>query len=161
MNAPSHKSETTSNAALDRIQNNVRDLVAYVRSLRWLERRAYAALSTNATSTTSYVTLLEATISSDLVRSSLEVTFSACGGKITNAGTVSFQVLVDGTVVKGCRTSVPLNFSFTASLLARVAVSRGMHTVKVQWKADTASATLSASSTVENHAALTVHEVPS
>ncbi len=144
----------------DRIQGNVRSLIDFVRGLEWLSRRAYVALATDVTiGVAAYAKLIETTITSARAKSFLVVHLTASFGKITNAGTVSFQVLVDGVVAKGCRKSTPVTFSDSVAMVVRVPVSRGMHTVTVQWKSDTASATIAAATVVENHAAMTVHEV--
>ena len=158
--APTHKNQHTGDATLDRIQNNVRDLIAYVRSLLWMTRRTYVALGTDTgnVAAAAYATLLTTTLTTSLARSFLIIHLSASGIQITNAGTVFFQVLVDGAIVKGCYTTVPATYSFGASMVVRIPVTQGLHTVILQWKTNVNSAHINALSTTEEHAAMSIHE---
>ncbi len=157
---PTHKNQHTGDAMLDRIQSNVRELIAYVRSLAWLTRRAYVALGTDTgnVAAAAYATLLTTTITTAIERSFLIIAFSASGTQITNAGTVFFQVLVDNDVVKGCYTTIPTNYSFSASMVVRIPVTRGLHSVLLQWKTNVSSAHINALSTTEEHASMSIHE---
>ena len=160
MTAPAHRSEQTGNPGLDRIQNNVRALSAYVRSLVWLTRRAYVELATDqllATSAT-FATLLTTTITTDRASSFLVVNFAASGIKLTGAGTAYFKIIVDGTAYKAVAVGVALNFRFCAALLQRIAVSAGLHTVRIDWRTDVSSVGIGAATVTEENAALSVHE---
>ncbi len=156
---PVHRSEQTGNPALDRIQNNVRSLLEFVRGLLWLTRRAYVELATDSTTASAtYATLLTATITSALARSYLVVSFTASGGHPTNLGTAYFQILLDGVVATGCYTTVPAAYAWNAAAIVRVPVTAGMHTVLLQWKTDSATLRISAATANEEHAAMSIHE---
>ncbi len=140
-------------------QDTARKVNSFNDTLAALTNRAYATLTTDVTNAVAtYATLLTANITTVLASGFLIITISASGGKITNAGTPAFQVVVDGVATKACRTSVPLNFSFNVAMTVRVAVTRGAHIVLLQWKTDSASAVISAATVVENHAHLLVQE---
>ncbi len=159
MTVPVHRNEQTGNPALDRIQNNVRGLIEYVKSILWVTRRAYAALATDSTTASAtYATLLTATITTLAARSFLVISFTASGAHITNAATTLFRVTVDGTVIKGCYTTVAANYAFSAAIVVRTPVVVGMHTVLVQWSTDNATARISAATVVTEHAAVSIHE---
>ena len=155
-----HKSEQTGNASIDRIQNNVRTLVAYVRSLEWLRRRAYVAATADVTLATAaaYAELIKTTITSDMVSSFLVVHFTASGLHITAQGTTLFRVVVDGTVAEGAWTTVAAGFAFSMAILTRVSVKAGLHNVVLEWRTDANSAQINASTAVEHHASMSVHE---
>ena len=158
---PTHRNEHTGDVVLDRIQGNVRDVIAYLRSLVWLANRAYAALATDTGTIAAgaYATLLIANITTTLVKSFLLVSFTASGVQVTTLGTAFFQVLVDGAVVKGTYTTVAAGSAFAASMVVRVPVSKGAHSVALQWKTSVANARINASTVVEEHAHLYVEEV--
>ncbi len=61
-------------------------------------------------------------------------------------------------VLKGLKASIVATYAFPASMIARVAVSQGTHTVRVDWLTDTASVQVNPVTTVENHAHLLVQE---
>lgn len=137
-------------------------------AMRPLIRAIYAgignrAASTKGTDTTigvaAYATLLTATITSLQATSILDIDFTASGIHITNQGTTYFQVVVDGTPVKGCYTTVGIGFAFTAAISCEAAVSAGEHTVLVQWKTDAASSRILAATVNEEHAHVLVREV--
>lgn len=157
---PTHRNEQTGNPQLDRIQGVMRDVIAYARSLVWLTRRAYTALATDITLATSasYATLLSTTLATDLRDSFIVAHFTASGVHLTAQGTTLFRVVVDGAAQKGAWTTVGAGFAFTAAVLVRVAVSKGMHTIKVEWRTDANSARINASTVTEEHASLHVHE---
>ncbi len=132
---------------------------SHAERLAALENRAYTALATDAiTASATHATLLTANITTVLEEGYLVITFTASGGHPTNLGTAYFQVLVDGVVKKGCYTTVPIAYAFCASIVVRVAVTRGDHTVLVQWRTDSASARISAQTVNEEHAHLLVQE---
>ncbi len=155
-----HRNEQTGQPGLDRIQANVRSLVAYVRSLLWLTRRAYVELATDKLLATSasFATLLTTTITTDQRDGYIVVNFTASGIKLTGAGTAYFQIVVDGVTKKGAAVGVALNFKFGIALTQRIAVSAGLHTVRIDWRTDVSSLSIAAVTRVEDHAAMTVHE---
>jgi hypothetical protein len=162
MNVPTHKSEQTGNAPLDRIQNNVRELVAFVRSLAWLANRAYVQLEQDVTIPTSavYTILVSTTIKTSNDASHIVANFSASGAKLTAVGTVYFRLVVDDVVVGSTSLSVNLTWVFNASLVARAAVRKGAHAVRIEWWTDSSSATIRAKSLIWEHAHLSLHEEP-
>lgn len=157
---PGHRNEQTGNAPLDRIQANVRDLLAFVRSLEWMRRRAYVALATDETTASStLVDLISTTITSDAANSYLVIHATASGVKSTNTGRLTIGVTVDGVASKGASTSVAASTSkWSASVVVRVAVARGLHTVALQWATTTASNSINALSSADEHAAMSIHE---
>lgn len=160
MPTPGHKSEQTGQPGLDRIQQNVRDLVVFVRNLEWLRRRAYVATTADTTtSSASYVELMSTTITSAMASSYLVLSFTASGVKSTNAGTVTFQIVVDGTAVKGCSIgTLTATWHWNAAIVVRVPVVAGLHTVRIDWATTTASVRVNAASLVDEHASLHVFE---
>lgn len=161
MGLPVHRSEQTGQTGLDRIQQNVRDLIAYVRSLDWLLRRSYVALTANTTTASATAAdLLSTTLQTSRVNSYLMIAFTASGIKTTNTGTLTFQIVVDGTVYRGCAIGALVATShWNASILVRVPVAQGLHTIKAQWLTTTDGARINAASTTEEHAAMSVEEV--
>ncbi len=163
---PNHRREQTGNALLDRIQDNVRDLIEYIRGLRATERlatlesRAYAALAADTTIlAAAYATLLTARITTVLASGYLVITFSACALKTTAAGYVSFQIVLDGAVVKGAYVTTPAaGTGFNVSMVVRAPVKKGAHVVLLQWKTSTSAAQINAATVVEEHAHLLVQE---
>jgi len=159
MNVPTHRNEQTGNPALDRIQNNVRAIVEFIRSLLWLTRRAYASLSEDVTAPAAYATLLTAKITTHSAKGFLSVAFTASGARLTNAATTFFQVLIDGKVVKGCQVTAAAAFGFSAAIVVRAPVSAGAHVVEVQWMTDNiVTSRINAASVVTEHAAMSVYE---
>ncbi len=131
-----------------------------VRSLATkLTNRTTVTKATDTTITaTAYASLMTANITTTVANSYLDISLSASGVHITNAATTYFQLVVDSVPVKGAYSTVAANFAFCVSLSARVAVSAGAHTVLIEWKTDTDSARINASSVVEEHAHLFVQE---
>ncbi len=160
MGIPGHKSEQTGDAGLDRIQQNVRNLIAYVRSLLWLTRRAYVALATDQVLATSasYATLLSTTLTTDQRTGFVVANFSASGLKITGAGTAYFRLVVDGVAQKETAVGIALNFRFHAGLMQRVAVGAGLHTIRIDWRTDVSSVDIRPVTAAEEHAHLSVYE---
>lgn len=160
---PTHRNEHTGNPGLDRIQGNVRSLIDFVRELAGsvavLRNRSYVALTTSVTlAVAAYATLLTATITTLLDRGYLVISFSASAVQTTTTGIVYFQVVVDGTVAKGAFVSIVAGGAGTASMVVRVPVTKGAHTVLLQWKSSVANARINAASVVEEHAHLLVQE---
>lgn len=129
-------------------------------ALAVLANRAYAALATDSTTASAtYATLLTANITTRLARGFLIITFTVSGTQITAAATISFQIVLNGTVVKGAWTTVPaVNYSYNVSMMVRCAVVRGPQVVKLQWNSNAATARVRALSTNEEHAHLLVQE---
>jgi hypothetical protein len=161
VDAPSYQRQQSGSALVDRIQEGVRDVIAYLRSEPWRLGVAYAALATNATiGIAAYATLLTADITTVLARSYLAISFSASSVHITNIATTSFQILVDGVVTKGCYVTYgTAGYAESVAMVIRVPVTRGPHRVLLQWKTDNTSARINASTVVEEHAHLLVQEV--
>jgi len=156
---PAHRSEYTGSGVLDRIQSNVRDLIAYVRGLSWLKQRSYVALSPDtATSSSTYTKLVDVDIATVLRTSSLLIVATAAGSKSSGAGVVSFQLLVDNVVVKGSYANVANNAAFPIAFMVRTPVSQGRHTVTLQWKTSAGVVSVNAASVVTEHAAIWVQE---
>jgi hypothetical protein len=133
---------------------------AHVDAIAVLNNRSYTALATDTgnVAAAAYAKLIDARITTLLSRGYLIITLSASGTQITNAATVFFQILVDGAVVKGLYTTVPVTFSFNAAMLVRVPVVKGTHVVTVQWKTNANSVRISAKTVNEEHAHLLVQE---
>ncbi len=162
---PTHKNEQTGNVALDRIQSNVRDLVAFVRNLRAIDRfavlenRVYVALAANvAIGVTAYAALVSTTITTYLPNGHIDITFTASGANSASAANARFLVLVDGAPVKGTYAYTAAGQTFCGAIVLRVPVRAGKHAVAVQWKSDAGAALIRAASVVEEHAHLLVQE---
>jgi hypothetical protein len=126
-----------------------------------LVNHAYSTLATDVTATTSYVTLLTANITTVLESGYLLITLTASGARLTNPATTFFQVLVDGTVIKGTQSTDPAGYGFSEALVLRVAVTRGDHVVLVQWSTDNATTSrINAATIVTEHASVLVQEAP-
>lgn len=133
----------------------------HVDTLRVLNNRKYIPLATDTgnVAAAAYADLLVADITTFLDNGFIIISFSASGIQVTNPGTAFFQLLVDGVVAKGMYTTVPTaGFSFNAAMLIRVAVKKGSHRVKVQWKTNVNSIHINAKTVVEEHAHLLVQE---
>jgi hypothetical protein len=155
-----HKQEQTGSALLDRIQNNVRDLIAFVKGLSWISNKGYAALDVDVTiGVAPYATLLTVPIFTVPRNSFLVISFSASAVHITVAATIFFRVLVDDVAFKGAySTYLLVPGALCTSMVLRVPVDRGGHVVKLQWRTDGASARILAQSILEEHANLLVEE---
>ena len=164
IDVPSHKPEHTGNAVVDRIQNTILGIVAYLRSLIWMRRRAHVELLDDQTISITvypagYVTLLTANIVTAEAKSILVVSFTASGIKTTAAGTVFFRVLIDDVVLRGAYVTVTTpGFSFTSAILCAGAVVAGGHVVKLQWMTNVTGAQILSKTTVEEHASMHVWE---
>ncbi len=156
-----HRQEHTGEAGLDRIQNNVRDLVAYVRAVASVVgNRAYAALAVDTTiGVAAYAELVSTTITTTRASSFLDITFSASGVKTVGIGTPGFRIVVDGVVAKGLKTvAAGATYSFNVAMTVRVPVAPRTHTVKVDWATDTNGLQIKALTVAEEHASLLVQE---
>jgi hypothetical protein len=158
---PNHRHEQTGNAVIDRLSTNVRDLISFVRGLAQLtQNRAYAALAIDTTAGVStYATLLTATITTALTNGYVLITFTASGLQLTSTGTVYFQVVVDGKVIKGTHATVAGGQAWCVSMIVRVPVTSGLHTVLLQWDSDVTGARINGKSANEDHAQMVVEEV--
>lgn len=128
-----------------------------------LANSTFERLTTDVTIATSasYATLLTATIDTTLTSGNLDISFSASGQKITNNGSALFRILVDGVAARGMATTcAAVTSSWAMSLVDQVAVTKGPHTVLLQWRTDTSSLRILAASTAEHHACLRVQEMP-
>lgn len=124
-----------------------------------LMNQAYEALAADKNiNIAAYATLLTASITTVLASGHLVVTLTASGVEVASAGTIFFQVLVDGVIAKGVWSTVAAGAAFSVSLVVRVAVSRGPHAVVVQWKTSVNNARINASTSVEEHAHLLLQE---
>jgi hypothetical protein len=159
MSVPAFRSEQTGNAQLDRIQNMVRTVLEYLRSLLWLTQRAYVALDADVTTASAtYATLLSAAITTVAARSHLAIAFTTSGVHATNAATTFFKVVVDNADAKGCYATVAAGYAFSAAIVVRVPVVAGRHTVRVDWSSDNATAQIHAATVLTEHAAMSIHE---
>lgn len=128
-----------------------------------LANRTLVSLSTDNTLAGSagvYTDLLTTTLTSVLHDGHLDILFTASGTHPTTANaTTYFRVLVDGVFASGCYfTNGIANAAWAQSILTRVAVSKGPHTVLVQWSTDNNSARINAATSVNEHASLLVQE---
>ncbi len=160
VDVPPHKVQHTGDALLDRIQSNVGDLIAYVRGILWMQRRVFASLATDTgnVAAAEYATVASANLTTALERGYIVIHASASGIQNTSAGTNFIQVVVDGAAVKGAYTTVTATWSWNLSLVARVAVTKGQHAIALQWKTNNATASISAKTANEDHAAFFAHE---
>ena len=159
---PAHRGEHTGSAALDRIQSNVRDLISFVRALGWLTRRAYVALAVDRSLVTTYAwdTLIETNVVTVQKAGFLLVQYTTSGVQNSFAGTVFFQVLVDGVVIKGTYFTANAGWAFCCSQVLVVPVVAGAHNVKLQWYTNVTNARISAKSVPSEHASLLLQEYP-
>lgn len=141
-------------------QDTARKVNSYADMLNAMVNRGYVALAADVTLATSatYATLLTANITTVLAGGFLIITWSASGDQITSAGTVLLRVTVDGVLVKGCATTIPLTFSWNASQVLRVPVARGPHVVKLTWRTNVSSVRILAATAPESHAHMLVQE---
>lgn len=126
-----------------------------------LANLAYAELSTDqslAGSAGVFSPLLSVNIVTTLASGSLLVTFTASSAQITNAGNTYFRLVVDGVVRRGTRGQVAAGFGLNSAIVQRIPVTRGTHTVAVQWSADNNTARINAKSLSYEHANLVVQE---
>lgn len=159
---PAHRGEYTGNTALDRIQSNVRDLISSVRALGWLTRRAYVALATDRTLAVINVweTLIETSVITVQKTGFLLVQYTTSGLRPSPAGTVSFQVLVDGVTIKGTYFTASANGAFCCSQILVVPVVAGAHAVKLRWYTNVVNVRISAKSVSSEHASMLLQEYP-
>lgn len=139
------------------------ELNAKEKRLQVLENRAYVQLAANQTLAGSagvYTTLLTTTITTLLASGFLILTFTASGTHPTTANaTTYFKLLVDGAYVQGAYvTNGIANAAWTAAIVVRAAVTKGAHTVTLQWSTDNNSARIAPLTSTNEHADLLVQE---
>lgn len=141
-------------------QDTARKVNSFADMLNAMVNRSYIALATDTgnVAAAAYATLLTAPITTVLATGFLIITFSASGLQNTSGGTLFFQVLVDGVVRKGCYTTQEAGFSFNASMVIRVAVTRGAHVVLLQGKTNAGSYRINAATVNEEHADMLAQE---
>lgn len=161
------RAEHTGDVARDRMQRMAQQVGQAHEATKLivtaLANQSYVALTTDKTLATSasYATLLTASINSVLPSSSLVITVTTSCAKITNAGTGFFRVLVDNVTAKGAAESCSaVPEAWSSSILMRVPVTQGTHTVALQWRTDTNSLRINAASAAEEHASMLVQEAP-
>ncbi len=160
---PAHKPEHTGNTVLDRIQNCILGIIAFLRSIEWMRRRSFVGLTTDVTQvvTAGYNTLLTASIVTANQKSNLLINFSASGVQLVGNSSIFFEILVDEVAVKGCCQTVTGLWSFTMGMVALVPVSIGGHVVKLKWRTNTNTSRIFAFTDVEEHAYISVEEMAS
>lgn len=158
--------EYTGQAAQDRAQRMAQQVgqahEATKSVVEALANHTFTRLSTDNTLATSatYATLLTTTITTKLSSGNILITATASGQKITAVGTAYFRLLVDNVAAKGVyTTSQAVPNAWSISIVHRVAATRGAHTVALQWRTDSNSLRINASSVTEEHASLLVQEV--
>lgn len=163
---PSHRNEHTGNPVIDRIQGNVRDLIAFVRRLgervTALESGKFLALAVDKTNTGAgaYVDLMSTTYVSAKASSFLLLTLMASFVKATAAGGVYFTILVDGAQVgDSTYLTVPLNSAGNCCLMVRHPVVAGTHTIKVQWAGSPNSVVCRPATNLNEFCSLYIQEV--
>lgn len=159
---PAHRNEHTGEAGLDRIQNNVRALIEAFRAKPWALPASYEELTASTTIATSasYATLLSCEITTRTPNSYLLMQATASMKKLTAIGTAFLVLIVDGVTRKGFYvTAAAINYVICGSIIQRVAVTPGTHTVLLKWRTDSSSLRIDPVSTVEEHASLRVSEV--
>ena len=157
---PTHKNEQTGNVPLDRIQNNVRQIVQFLRDIFWVTKRAYVQLEVNSiiAASSSYVTLLQLDLASSQDKSFLLIDFHMSGSRLTTTATTYFQFVVDGVVTKGFYQSLSLNFGYSGSFQYRVPITKGVHRVLAQWRTDANSSQILARTVLSEYATLHLSE---
>src|SRR5882724_11218167 len=136
--------EHTGDPALDRVQRQAQDVTAAHEQTKAivaaLANSVSVALTTDkmlAGSAGVYTTLLTASITTTLASGNLDITFTASGVHQTNQGTTYFKLFVDNVFVRGCYSTVGIGFAFSEAIVARAAIARGAHTIRVDWSTDT------------------------
>lgn len=160
-----YRLEPTGTAAGDRTQRLAQQVgQAHEATRSVVEAISNTVASSLATDTTiaaaAYATVLSSSITTTLQTGSIDISVSAGGTKTTAAGNVLFQVLVDGTVYGLGRTSAGLGLAFSLHASRRISVSRGPHTVVLQWQTGANSAQVNASSVATEHIRMIITEVP-
>lgn len=161
------RTEYTGSVSADRAQQQAQ-LVSRAHevtklTVQALANSAYVALTTDYTqaATATYATIISTTITTVLPSGYLVITFSVSGQQITNASTDVFRATVDGVAAGGCYQSTIVSGVFSASVVTRVAVTRGPHTIALQSKVNNNSLTIHALTVPgEEHAHLFVQEMP-
>ena len=77
----------------------------------------------------------------------------------TAARYIDFQLLVDGTPVRGAQIYATSQGSYGAGIAYRVAVAAGAHAIKIRWRTNAATARIRPVTTIAEHAALRACEV--
>ncbi len=127
--------------------------------LNALTNSAYVPLTTDVTiSVAAYATLLSVPITTFLASGSLVINVSTSSLHQTGVGTNFFQVLVDGTPIKGTYVTGGTGYAVSASMVLRVPVRMGSHVVTLQWRTDANTARIAAATINEEHAHLFVQE---
>ena len=158
------RQEPTGNAQADRAQLQGREVARAHEITKGvvaaLANRAYVALTKDTLlNIAAYATLLSVNITTSLTSGFLVIQWSLAAGN-ASACSLFFQVLVDNIVQKGTRVDVVAGGGGAPSMVLRVPVTKGAHTVALQWKTNVNGAHCNAASTVEEHASLLVQEVP-
>ncbi len=156
--------ELTGNAPGDRAQRmaqvvgqaheQTKGVVAALANVAYVELATDVSLGASA----AFSPLISIKITSTLDAGALVVTFTASSAQLTNSGNTYFRIVVDGVVRKGTRGQIAAGFGLNSAIVQRIPVTRGPHTVVVQWSADNNTARINAKSLTYEHANLLVQE---
>lgn len=143
-------------------QDAARQVNSHADMLNALVNRSYTALAVDASlagSALVYTALFSASITTVMATGYLLMTFTASGTHTFLGATVDFKLLVDNVLTKGAYVTVRgAGDAFSVAIVSRVAVTRGAHTVRVDWSTDNSTARLRPATVDREHAALLVQE---
>jgi hypothetical protein len=125
----------------------------------------FAELSANtSTTSTSFVNLLSITMDTS-GESSLLIFFTGTPYMSNDSQTIAFQLVVDGTPVRGCAShsdkSGANDTHATAALVYKqTGLAAGSHTITIQWKTDSGTtASIRPVTTIQESGSLLINEV--
>jgi len=124
---------------------------------------AMAEKSTDATTTSaSFVDLLTVTITT-IASTVCKIYFTVSASHTTAEAATTFQLLIDGSAVRGLATYQPKfggGFQCGGALIYRkTGLSAASHTFKIQWKTSGSTAQIRPVTTIAEHASLVVEEI--
>jgi hypothetical protein len=128
-----------------------------------LLQTAFAEQATNTTQTSATfgdlgtVTLTLTTTAG----SALLITFTASASNTNNNHNIDFQLVIDGTAVRGAGMRVPVAGQSDSSAITykKTGLSAGSHTIKAQWRTDGNTAQIRPTTVLNEHASLLIQEV--
>lgn len=131
-----------------------------------LIQTAFANVISNvSTNSATYVDLVPLSITLSTGPNFVEVDFNACVEAVSATPDISFQMMVDGVVVKATKGRIGAsgNPGYTSCPSIRyrstLRVTEGSHTIKMQWKTSTGTAQIRPATFIYASGSLLIREV--
>jgi hypothetical protein len=110
------------------------------------------------TTSTTFTNLLTRTITTGANK--IDIHFSCSASESTNNAQIYFQLLIDGSPVRGTGNHyTPANATRANSLVYSTTVTAASHTFTIQWRVTSGTGQIRPVTTINEHASLLIHEI--